>query len=89
MNPAEWFSFVDKNENYLVEHIRSHLLGTELSSILPGLPNTIYLRQMHGMIELTFDAVQLELDEEEKVISVDHLVPSATRYDSKRIGTGE
>jgi len=78
MNPAEWFKFVAKNENYILEQLRSHLPNVDFTSILPGLPHIMYLRQRQGMVELIFGAVQLGLDEECKITSINEYAPSGS-----------
>ena len=76
MNPVEWINYVSDNKDYLVREIRDQMPGTEFSSILPGLAPIVYLQKKHGAIELTFEAVNLEIDEFGSVKKADSLTPA-------------
>ena len=76
MNPAEWITYVSENSDYLVREIRDQMPNTEFSSILPGLAPIVYLRRKHGAVELTFEAVNLEIDEHGSVKKAGSLTPA-------------
>jgi hypothetical protein len=76
MNPAEWIDYVSHNKDYLAKEIRDHMPETDFSNILPGLAPIVYLQKKHGAIELTFEAVNLEIDEYGAVKRADALTPA-------------
>lgn len=76
MNPAEWFDFMAEHKEHIVEEIRAHLPDVDFTSIVAGFPPVVYLLEKHGMIELTFEAVQLNLDNKGSVKKVEIFNPA-------------
>ena len=76
MNPAEWFDFMAEHKEHVVKQIRTHLPDVDFTSIVTGLPPVVYLQEKHGTVELTFEAVQLNLDNKGNVNKVKIFNPS-------------
>ena len=63
MTPAEWFDLMEENAEHVAEQIKTCLPEVDFTSIKVGLPPIVYLQQQQGRVEVTVNAVKLDLDD--------------------------
>lgn len=67
MDHEEWIRFVWLNRASLIQQLQKLFPDVEFTNIDPGLYPIIYLKRLHGQVELDFQAVKIELDDEDDI----------------------
>ena len=67
MDHEEWIRFVWLNRASLIQQLQKLFPDVEFTNIDPGLYPIIYLKSLHGRVELSFQAVKIELNDEDDI----------------------